>query len=54
MLHGDLRAAGLARGALLYTDLLPFDQNHYHGVAELERMTKELGLGAGQVWAESV
>lgn len=42
-LFGELRAAGLSRGALSYRQLLPFDQHHYHGTDDIDRVASALG-----------
>lgn len=47
-LFADLRAAGLARGALTYEQLLPFDQHHYGGTADVDfAFQHTLGGGGG-------
>ncbi len=43
-LHRRLANAGLSRGPLAYTQLLPFDQHHYHGVEALVAMQARLGI----------
>jgi hypothetical protein len=35
-IYGELNQAGLARGALSYQQLLPFDQHHYEGLADID------------------
>lgn len=43
-LRNNLRVAGLLKGSISYVDLLPFDQNHYHGTEVLDLAVKELQL----------
>jgi sulfonate transport system substrate-binding protein len=43
-LRNNLRNAGLAKGEISYEDLLPFDQNHYHGIEVLDLAANELNL----------
>jgi cyclopropane fatty-acyl-phospholipid synthase-like methyltransferase len=46
-LYRRLANAGLSSGPLKYTDLLPFDQHHYFGVAALDAMQEVLCLAPG-------
>ena len=46
-LYGELKNANLARGKISYTDLLPYDQNHYNGTFEIDNTIKELGVSIG-------
>lgn len=39
-----MAAAGKATGPLAYTDLLPFDQHHYGGVAAVDDAARRCGL----------
>lgn len=41
-----LAHAGLSRGPCRFTDLLPYDQNHYFGTQALEAMQQTLRIGA--------
>lgn len=43
-LHRRLAHASLSRGPLSYTQLLPYDQHHYHGVDALVTMQAALGI----------
>ncbi|CAF1690561.1 unnamed protein product, partial [Adineta ricciae] len=43
-LRNNLRANGLSKGSISYKDLLPFDQNHYHGTEVLDLAMKELNF----------
>lgn len=46
-LYSELRAANLSRGKLTYSDLLPFDQNHYHGVEEVDQAIIDMKINVG-------
>ncbi|CAF0870934.1 unnamed protein product [Rotaria sp. Silwood1] len=43
-LRNNLRVVGLSKGPISYTDLLPFDQNHYYGTEVLDLAVNELQL----------
>ena len=43
--HASVAAAGKATGPLAYTDLLPFDQHHYGGVAAVDDAARRCGDG---------
>jgi len=43
-LRNNLRVHGLAKGSIQYTDLLPFDQNHYFGTQILDLAVEKLNL----------
>jgi cyclopropane fatty-acyl-phospholipid synthase-like methyltransferase len=43
-LRNNLRQAGLSKGSITYTDLLPFDQNHYYGTQVLDLAVNQLNL----------
>jgi hypothetical protein len=47
-LFGELRAANLSRGSLDFRQLLPFDQHHYHGTEDIDRVAASLGWSAVQ------
>ncbi|CAF2035606.1 unnamed protein product [Rotaria magnacalcarata] len=44
ILRNNLRVAGLSKGSISYTDLLPYDQNHYYGTQVLDLAVQELEL----------
>lgn len=44
-LHRRLAAAGLAKGEVRYTDLLPYDQHHYHGTQAVDDAAERLAIG---------
>jgi len=48
-LRNNLRVAGISKGQIKYTDLLPFDQNHYHGTQVLDLAVNELNLNNNQL-----
>jgi cyclopropane fatty-acyl-phospholipid synthase-like methyltransferase/ABC-type nitrate/sulfonate/bicarbonate transport system substrate-binding protein len=48
-LRNNLRVAGLSKGQIKYTDLLPFDQNHYYGTQVLDLAVDELNLNNNQL-----
>ncbi|CAF1404384.1 unnamed protein product [Adineta ricciae] len=43
-LRNNLRVNGFSKGPISYKDLLPFDQNHYHGTEVLDLAMKELNF----------
>ena len=43
-LYSQLRNAKLDRGMITYRDLLPFDQNHYNGIVEVDQAVLDLKL----------
>jgi len=45
-IHNNLLAAGIATGPLVYEQLLPYDQHHYHGVEALDLCIRDVGLNA--------
>eukprot|EP00696_Hemimastix_kukwesjijk_P011466 gnl/Hemi2/243_TR64_c0_g1_i1.p1 gnl/Hemi2/243_TR64_c0_g1~~gnl/Hemi2/243_TR64_c0_g1_i1.p1 ORF type:complete len:508 (-),score=126.05 gnl/Hemi2/243_TR64_c0_g1_i1:19-1362(-) len=45
--YNELRELGKSDGPLAYTDLLPFDQHHYHGTQALEECVQLLQLQRG-------
>jgi len=49
MTFNHLRAINKSTGRLSYRDLLPFDQNHYHGVEALDLCVSRLKLQQGAV-----
>jgi len=46
-LYSELASAGLSKGPIKYTDLIPFDEHHhYHGVEAVEQCVSKLNLTA--------
>eukprot|EP00045_Choanoeca_perplexa_P008267 m.76298 g.76298 ORF g.76298 m.76298 type:complete len:585 (-) comp14423_c0_seq1:139-1893(-) len=45
-LHKQLQAAGLSKGPLKYTDLLPYDQHHYYGTDAVDDLAAKAEIGA--------
>lgn len=44
-MYKELTAAGLSKGAIKYTDLIPFDEHHhYHGVEAVELCASKLNI----------
>lgn len=43
-LRNNLRVNNLSKGQIKYTDLIPFDQNHYYGTQVLDLAVNELNL----------
>ena len=49
LLQCNLRTAGLSDGPLTYSQLLPFDQHHYHGVAAVDDMATATHIASGSM-----
>lgn len=43
-MHKQLQANGLTQGPIKYTDLLPFDQHHYHGMKAVQAVAEETDI----------
>lgn len=43
-MHKQLQANGLTQGPIKYTDLLPFDQHHYHGSKAVQKVAEQVAI----------
>ena len=44
-MYSELAAAGLSKGPLKYTDLIPYDEHHhYHGVEAVEECAHKISI----------
>eukprot|EP00730_Choanoeca_flexa_P001746 TRINITY_DN10766_c0_g4_i4.p1 TRINITY_DN10766_c0_g4~~TRINITY_DN10766_c0_g4_i4.p1 ORF type:complete len:584 (+),score=136.26 TRINITY_DN10766_c0_g4_i4:64-1815(+) len=43
-LHKNLQAAGLSKGPLQYTDVLPYDQHHYYGINAVDQVVDKSNI----------